>query len=57
MKNTSIDNADRYGSDLRRWLRAAERFNDAAIRLGLLWLKTPRSRSSASLSLVTRADQ
>jgi len=42
---------------LRRWLRSAERFSDAAIRFGSRLVKTPRSRSSASLSRVTRADQ
>jgi hypothetical protein len=42
---------------LRRRLRSAERFNDAAMRFGSRLVKTPRSRSSTSLSRVTRADQ
>jgi hypothetical protein len=42
---------------LRRELCSAERFSDAAIFFGSVSLKTPRLRSSASLSLVTRCDQ
>src|SRR4051812_21383274 len=49
--------ADRYGSALRRWLRIAERLSDRAMRFGSLQVKTPPSRSSASLSRVTRRDQ
>jgi hypothetical protein len=30
MKNTSIDIADRYGDDLRRVLRSADRLSDVA---------------------------
>jgi hypothetical protein len=41
---------------LRRRLRNAERRNEAAMRLGSFQVNTPRSRSSASLSFVTRAD-
>jgi hypothetical protein len=41
---------------LRRELRSAERFRDAAIFFGSVSLKTPCFRSSASLSLVTRSD-
>ena len=49
--------AERYGSDLRRWLRSAERFSDAAIFLGSFMAKTFCWRSSASLCLVTSLDQ
>jgi hypothetical protein len=35
MKKTSIDMADRYGSDLRRRLRSADRLSDAATALAL----------------------
>jgi hypothetical protein len=42
---------------LRRELRPAERFSEAAICFGSRNLKTPRRRSSASLSQVTRCDQ
>jgi hypothetical protein len=45
------------GAVLRRELLSAERLSDAAIRLGSLSVKTPRFRSSASLSRVTRCDQ
>jgi hypothetical protein len=38
---------------LRRLLRSADRFNDAAIRLGSREVNTPLSKSSASLCLVT----
>jgi hypothetical protein len=38
-------------------LRIAERFSDDAIFLALASLNTPRLRSSASLSRVTRCDQ
>jgi hypothetical protein len=52
----SIDIADWNGVPLRRRLRSADRFNDAAIALGSL-LKTRRSRSRASLRRDTSADQ
>jgi hypothetical protein len=42
---------------LRRLLRSAERLSEAAIFFGLRCANTLLSRSSASLSLVTRADQ
>jgi hypothetical protein len=42
---------------LRRLLRSADRFNDAAMRLGSRNVNTPWSRVSASLCSVTRADQ
>jgi hypothetical protein len=42
---------------LRRELRSAERFNEAAIRFGSRIVKTPCCKSSASLSRVTRCDQ
>jgi hypothetical protein len=41
----------------RRLLLSADRFNDAAIRLGSRDVNTPLSRVSASLCSVTRADQ
>jgi hypothetical protein len=52
-----MDSAERKGSDLRRLLRSADRFNDAAIRLGSRKVNTPRSSVSASLCSVTRRDQ
>jgi hypothetical protein len=52
-----MESAERNGSDLRRRLRSADRFNDAAIRLGSFEVKTPRSRVSASLRSVTCRDQ
>ena len=45
------------GAALRRELCCAERLSEAAIFFGLVSLKTPCFRSSASLSLVTRRDQ
>jgi len=42
---------------LRRLLRSAERFSDAAMALGLPLVKTPRSSVSASLFSVTFCDQ
>jgi hypothetical protein len=42
---------------LRRRLVSADRFKDRAMRLGLEDLKTDGSRSSASLLLITPADQ
>jgi hypothetical protein len=41
---------------LRRELRSAERLSEAAIRFGSRKVKTPRLRSRASLSFVTRCD-
>lgn len=52
-----MDSAERNGSDFRRLLRSADRFKDAAIRLGSRKVKTPRSSVSASLCSVTRRDQ
>lgn len=42
---------------MRRELCSAERFREAAICFGLGSVNTPRRKSSASLSLVTRCDQ
>jgi hypothetical protein len=42
---------------LRRELCSAERFSEVAIFFGLVSVNTPRLRSSASLSFVTRCDQ
>jgi hypothetical protein len=42
---------------LRRDECSAERFSEAAIFFALVNLNTPRFRSSASLSCVTRCDQ
>jgi hypothetical protein len=42
---------------LRRELRSADRFSDAAIRFGSRNVNTPRFRSSASRPCVTRCDQ
>ena len=52
-----MDIAERYELDLRRRLRAADRFKETAILRGLDFVKTPPSRVSALLSRVTRADQ
>src|SRR5438309_2238717 len=52
-----MDIAERYGLDLRRLLRSAERLRLNAIARGLRFLKTLASRSSALLSRVTREDQ
>src|SRR4029079_15035414 len=52
-----MERAERNGSDLRRLLRCAERFNEAAMRLGSLKVKTPGSSVSASLCSVTSCDQ
>src|SRR6185436_6222072 len=52
-----MESAERNGSDLRRLLRSAERFNEAAIRLGSFEVKTPPSSVSASLCSVTSCDQ
>ena len=51
-----MDMAERYGADLRRRLRSAERLSDRAIAVGVFLAKTWRSRSSASLLRVTEAD-
>jgi hypothetical protein len=50
-----MESADRFGSALRRLLRSAERFSEAAIRFGSD--RVPFFKSSASLSRITRADQ
>ena len=52
-----MESAERNGSDLRRLLRSAERFNEAVIRLGSFDVKTPPSSVSASLCSVTSCDQ
>ena len=57
MWKLSMDIAERNGSALRRRLWSADLFNDAAIARGERRVKTPVSRSSASLVLKTRADQ
>jgi len=57
MWNVNIDIAERYGSDLRRWLRSAERLSDAATPRGVRCVNTPGSRSSALLVSITRCDQ
>jgi hypothetical protein len=51
-----MEGADRNGSDLRRLLRMADLFKDAAIFLGSR-CDTPWSSVSASLVCVTRRDQ
>jgi hypothetical protein len=56
MKKLSIDIADRNGSALRRVLCSAERLSESAIALGSLFVKTPSSRSSASLCSITSCD-
>src|SRR5260370_42664705 len=52
-----MESADRNGSALRRLLRTADLFKDAAIFLGSRCVKTPCSSVSASLVCVTRRDQ
>ena len=52
-----MDIAERCELDLRRRLRSAERFSEAAILRGLDFVNTRFSSVSASLSRVTRADQ
>src|SRR5262245_1525410 len=52
-----MDSAERKGLPLRRLLFSADRFKDAAIRLGSRDVKTPFSRVSASLCSVTWRDQ
>jgi len=53
----SIDIAERNGALLRRLLRSAERLSERAMARGLRLVKAPRSRSSALLVRMTRADQ
>jgi hypothetical protein len=57
MWKLSMDMAERNGSALRRRLWSADLFNDMAMARGERRVKTPVSRSSASLVLMTRADQ
>src|SRR5436190_9760474 len=52
-----MERAERNGSALRRLLLTAERFSDAAIRLGSRRVKTPLSSVSTSLRSVTLCDQ
>src|SRR5215510_7229540 len=52
-----MDSAERNALVLRRRLFSADRFKDAAIRLGSRDVKTPLSRVSASLCSVTCRDQ
>src|SRR5205814_364759 len=52
----SIDIAERNGALLRRWLRSAERLSDNATARAVRLVKTPCSRSRASLARITRAD-
>src|SRR5215469_12528661 len=51
-----MESAERKGLLFRRALLSADRFNDAAIRLGSRDVKTPLSRLSASLCSVTFRD-
>lgn len=57
MKKFSIDIAERNGSAFRRLLRSAERLSERAMAFVSLLVKTPCSRSSASLRSITSADQ
>jgi hypothetical protein len=57
MWKLSIDIAERNGALFLRRLRSAERFSERATARALRCLNTPRSRSSASLVRMTRADQ
>src|SRR5262249_57732500 len=52
-----MESAERKGLLFRRVLLSADRFNDAAIRLGSRDVNTPLSRVSASLCSVTCRDQ
>ena len=52
-----MESAERKGLLFRRELLSADRFKDAAIRLGSRDVKTPLSRLSASLCSVTCRDQ
>jgi hypothetical protein len=56
IKKFSIDIADRNGSALRRVLRSADRLSERAMAFGSLLVKTPLSKSSASLVRMTSAD-
>jgi hypothetical protein len=49
--------AERNGGDLRLVLLSADCLSDSAIFLGSAQVKTPSSRASAWLSLVTLPDQ
>src|SRR4029077_19713061 len=51
-----MERAERKGSALRRLLRSADRFSEAAIALGSLLVNTPSSSVSASLCSVTTCD-
>src|SRR5262249_47659873 len=57
MEKVSMESAERKGLLFRRVLLSADRFNDAAIRLGSRDVNTPLSRVSASLCSVTCRDQ
>src|SRR5262245_40442658 len=52
-----MESAERKGSALRRLLRSADRFSEAAIALGSRLVNTPSSSVSASLCSVTACDQ
>src|SRR6516162_11875115 len=52
-----MESAERKGLLFRRELLSADRFKDAAIRLGSRDVKTPLSSVSASLCSVTCCDQ
>lgn len=52
-----MESAERKGLPFRRLLLSADRFKDAAIRLGSRDVKTPLLRVSASLCSVTWRDQ
>src|SRR6516162_2525766 len=52
-----MESAERKGLLFRRELLSADRFKDAAIRLGSRDVKTPLSRLNASLCSVTCRDQ
>src|SRR4029450_2622165 len=52
-----MESAERKGLALRRLLLSADRFKEAAIRLGSRDVKTPLSRVGASLCSVTCRDQ
>jgi hypothetical protein len=56
MKKFNIDIAERNGSALRRVLCSAERLSERAMAFGSLFVKTPCSRSSASLRSITLCD-
>src|SRR5215472_12656271 len=51
-----MESAERYESAFFRRLVSAERFSDAAIRVGFFQVNTPCFRSRASLCFVTPAD-